>query len=162
MSSWVIDRKEYIKCAGFIAGLQKTESRLDKSILWLWNYKEMRLYTAEEIKNEFLKVFACNVKSVCDQYNGWREMQLLKEPESKEEKDLFKKYIAKGRELAYDKEKLLQAILKFSIFISCFDYQTEDREENEKGMAWLERCLFRVTGVLEKLEDNREWGEFNL
>ena len=162
MSSWIIERKEYIKCAGFIAGLQDAKGKYSRSKLYLWNYKENHLFTKEEIKKEFLKVFACNVKSVCDQYGDYEEMNLLKQPESEAEKILFYKYHLIGSEWAFDKEKLGTAILKFSFFISCFEYQTEDEDEKKKGMAWLERCLSKMVELLRDLEDIGEWGEFNL
>ena len=52
MSSIIIDKKEYLKAAGFVAGMNTEKG------LHLWNGKTLSLYSIEEIKDEFLLVWA--------------------------------------------------------------------------------------------------------
>lgn len=141
MSSYIIDKKEYLKIAGFVSGLSKSPLH--------------GLYTGKlnhELKQEFLTVWARNVQSVCNQYRDWRDMKLLTLEETEEEKQAFAKYEKIGEYAIYDNGLLEEFVLQFAQFISCFRYQTEDDEEREKGSACLNWYLFKMVDLLSEIK----------
>lgn len=157
MSSYVIDKKEYIRCAGYIAGLQEAKNRFNESTLYLYNHEAGRLYSRQDIVFEIFNLLKANTLSVCVQYNDYREAKNLYnflEP-TEEEKKLFNEYIAKGKKAAFDPEALLGIILYVSDFIDCFNYQTS-YDLSKGGLVFLRYCLARITSSYRDLNTNYE------
>ena len=157
MSSYVIDKKEYIKCAGYIAGLQEAKNRFNESSLYLYNNAVGRLYSKQDIIYELFYLLKANTLSVCVQYNDYQEAKNLYdflEP-TEEEKALFNEYIAKGKKAAFNPEALLDIILYISDFIDCFHYQTSS-DLSKDGLIFLRYCLSRIASRYRDLNEDYE------
>lgn len=157
MSSYVIDKKEYIRCAGYIAGLQEAKNRFNESALYLYNHEAGRLYSKQDIILELFNLLKANTLSVYVQYNDYREAKNLYdflEP-TEEEKALFNEYAVRGKKAAFDPETLLGIILYVSDFIDCFNYQTS-YDLGKGGLMFLRYCLSRIVSRYRDLNANYE------
>ena len=89
-------------------------------------------------------------------------MNLLTESETSDERSIFVKYYHLGKTAIYDNGLLNEMIMQFARFISCFEYQTEDHEERERGGEWLKLCLYKMVDRLSDLKGCDHWGDFEL
>lgn len=158
MSSYVIDKKTYIKAAGFIAGLQSIV-RGHISILYWYNLKEGHLYTDDEIIKEFSRIYENNAISVQLQYHD-------DEPESDSNMymDSFIEYKQRAKRIYNEGGSELQkALYRFNDFISGVSYQIEDRQLNDESMMVLNTLLHKITDICRELRGYDScWTHFNL
>ena len=157
MSSYVISKQEYVKIAGFIAGLQAAEKYGESALYW-WNHKENRLHNDKSIKALILTAYDCNVISVMKQYNEDQS-----EFDENEYNELFQEYKQKSYSL-YSRcqfTTLKKYYYSLIAFISCFNYQTEDEMLNNKGMMILQTALYKVSKLIFQSECNGFWGTFS-
>lgn len=164
MSSFVIDKKEFMKVAGFVAGLQ-AEHR-GSSWLWWYNTQNNHLYTDEEIKAVFNQVYMNNAISVMRQY---KDTQMASGTEVVDEE--FSKYKKLARHWVDYGEvaKIEKAMYKLASFASSFHYQTEDEDLCEEGMKIFNEVIYKITAKIGDMKADyygRDkyicWGEYNL
>lgn len=156
MSSYVIDKKEYIKIAGFLAGLQSAKKYGD-SALYFWNTETHSLYTASELYSLLTAVYECNALSVAIQYNISPAIDQNTYNSTFEE---YKKISYNLYSMSYY-TSLKKYYYSFIGFIRCFNYQTEDNFLNEKGMNILKTILFKLSCCIFEKDSSGFWGTFS-
>ena len=156
MSSYVIDKTEFIKIAGFIAGLQDAK-KYGESVLYLWNTETHSLYTDKEIYNLLSDVYICNALSVALQYE---EAAAIDPALYMDVFEQYKKTSCRLYSLSHFTE-LKKYYYSFISFIRCFNYQTEDKALNEKGMNILKTLLFKMSCCIFESDIKGFWGCFS-
>lgn len=63
MSSFAIEKREYIKAAGLVAGIVKARE------VWIFNHRTQRNSEPEDFYDEFVRCFEMNAVSVQEQYH---------------------------------------------------------------------------------------------
>ena len=160
MSSFVIDRKEYIKIAGFISGLQECTDRGRESVLYWWDDDNHCLMTRNRIIETILSIYTCNVMSVDNNnitsYNLTTSFNI-------NENTLFAEYYILAKKCIYEEEKLRNAINVFNSFISCFNYQVDDKELRDYGISILTFLSYKIGNIYNNIfNDDMCWGNFDL
>lgn len=157
MSSYVIDKKEFVKIAGFLAGLQAAK-KYNESVLYFYNMETHSLYTDHELYIMLNTVYECNVLSVALQYG---ETPVT---DTAAYKDIFETYKHNSYMLFNDSRftTLKEYYYSFIAFIRCFNYQTEDQFLNEKGMNILKTILFKLSCCIFANNTAGYWGEFSI
>ena len=125
MSSFVIDKQEYVKAAGLVSGIVE-----DKKV-WLYDYEANRKSEPADFYKRFVNCYEMNALSVMEQYED-------NEPETDSNKytDVFKAYVAKGKTIATRPQKLTELILDLRQFFEGAKYQTE------KEAYYFKMCMY--------------------
>ena len=69
MSSNIIMKIDYVKCAGFLSAFIE-ENGFTEPLLKIWNSKKNRLQNVEDIREDFCKLAELNIKSIAIQYKA--------------------------------------------------------------------------------------------
>lgn len=149
MSSFVINKIEFVKAAGLMYGIEES-----KQIPFR--------YFLEHVRDNFEKVYEFNVLSVAEQYGK-------EEPHMDEltYDSAFEEYRRKGRTIwtldssrtcPMNKKELKNALTKF--FHSVL-YQIENREMNTWTAAFFWECLARMNDA-EVMNTEGWWGEIEV
>ena len=167
MSSFIIDKREFIKIAGLLAGLQNTEAHDSaKSIYW-WNPEAMKLHDDESIMALMASCWRYNALSVCRQYNDPISSLEAYKISDKEKTALFNEYKKIGRNLInniYPDAALKDYFYALVKFASSYSYQTEDEVMNKAGMEILQEALYLIAkkAFFKEYEASQAWGEFTI
>lgn len=147
MSSFIIDKVEYIKAAGLMYGIE--DAKVHKHDYFL---SHVRYY--------FCNCYALNVKSVNLQYGDNNAV------DDREYMDVFEEYKAKGRRIANcegcgDVKNLGALRKRLTKFFECVLYQIED-EDCAEYASWLAfMCIGKLCET--EIEDIKGWwGEIEL
>lgn len=151
MSSFVIDKREYMKAAGIMHGIASSA-------------KSPWEYFTENVKARFTRLYELNKKSVCEQYK--RPFEGLDECEYQE---VFNEYSSMAQTVwsadpsdmeSFRKRKKICAQLIY--FFSCVDYQIEDQEMIKEAHSIMFVCLdsYLVKPDRSLVEDS--WGMINI
>ena len=151
MSSYVIDKKEYIKAAGFIAGLTENFSVRD---FWLYDFSVGRNMTKEDYHRQFSAFYNMNAASVKEQYND-----SVCESDENDYMDIFNEYRKKGRQMYLADVK--SALIDLIDFFDSVCYQVEDDEYNKYMRAFFDRVVVEAFSKIHPHEC-KCWGDFNL
>ena len=124
MSSFVIDKKNYIIAAGIIAGISEASNRGNGAHVWLYDYESGRNAAADDYYRQFCRMFDMNCLSVAEQYHEtdpWTD--------GKEYRREFAAAIKTGKSLYMNGgDKLKKAIMELRQFFHSAIYQTEKYE----------------------------------
>lgn len=163
MSSFVINKEEYIKAAGVVAALQNDDNfRAGRYGLYLWNLDEGKKLNTEDVYKMFTNFFKLNADSVKKQYNDPEE-----EKDYNEYKPMFNLYYDMTSNFIkmgdYNSiERLVYGLLMFSRSV---DYQIEDKEDNDKVMKEFNNIITRAFNLIadNKYRETKPnyWGSFN-
>lgn len=125
MSSFIIGKKEYIKVAGLVCGV---ESCL--------RYGGSPSFCAN-VKKQFSRIYCLNVYSWSEQYDE----DFKKDNEGYD--DVFDKYKALGRRICMGLEKMSLDTLRYSLinFFRSATYQIEDDEANMEASSYFLTCI---------------------
>lgn len=153
MSSFVINKAEYIKAAGLLAGIAEGSARGVHS-LWIYDFTTRRNMIAEDYYRVFADCYEKNDLSVMEQYNDPD-----READPNEYLDEFEAYKRKGIYL-WAHDKIYTIIPALNQFFQSALYQTEKPEYN-----WAMELLFgRIIRALLNLtspEDSGCWGDLD-
>ena len=69
MSSFVINKASYIKCAGLFAALADCKDYYRDPVFRVWNKRTNNTYNAADIRADFERLYAINAAAVAEQYN---------------------------------------------------------------------------------------------
>ena len=124
MSSFTIDKKDYMRCAGLLAGIAEGTERSPYH-LWVYDYQTNRNMTAEDYKREFEKLYQMNALSVQEQYHDQDSSMDLGTYDAD-----FRMYQKRGKLAAVglDKISLKEWINNLNRFFGSVIYQTEKPE----------------------------------
>ena len=162
MSSFVINKKSYVRACGILAGLAELkESRFNEPVLRLWNYKLNRPYNAEDFKQSAAWLYHLNAVSVQKQYH---DDQAAHDPESYNAD--FAEYMAKAKKAYHDPDaaKLERIVNELHHFFRSVLYQVEDAECERALKGFCYRLFFELQGVTAKKSgfDPESWGDFEI
>jgi len=167
MSSFVISKSEYMKAAGFLAGLAEEKNCYREQLLRMWNYRDDRVMNDQDFIDAFTTLYKYNALSVQKQYKD------------KEAENDSKKY---SKEFAATKKATKQMVLdwhlernrniemtiyKFQSFSNSILYQIEDEELSTKARFFLAKVQMKLFEVLREFngiseEETTSWGDFNV
>ena len=164
MSSFVVDKKELMKAAGFIAAFVEREEKHNG--MYIWNYKHNRPFNSEDVIASFELIHKLNAESVQEQYND-SEPYIDSESYTKE----FKKAKALTEEmLTFGKcwyaDALKNNIYSFSEFSKSIIYQIENDKKQHQVKTFLNDINSRFIEILKNLDSNQfeifSWGTFEM
>lgn len=149
MSSFVIDKKEYIKAAGVVAGIAAASRDF-----WVFNYEKGRNSTTEDYYHMFCNCYHWNAFSVQFQYND-------PEPEDDPNNymDTFNHYCRIGKQYRY--KNLKAALIELSDFFRSALYQVEDKDYSQKMELFFSRIIGQIIQVA-FTHDHKSWGTLEL
>lgn len=150
MSSFIIEKREYIKAAGIIAGIAEARK------LWVFDYQSNRNSNPEDYHRRFTECFEMNALSFKEQYN---EAEVF--TDGNEYRQTFKEYLKKGRSLAGKPNELKHAIFELKQFMSGAEYQTEKDAYFFKMQMYFNSILIALMDCLRDHEPE-SWGTLEL
>lgn len=167
MSSFVIGKSEYMKAAGFLAGLAEEKDCYREQLLRMWNSRDNRVMNDQDFIEAFTKIYQYNALSVAKQY---------KDPEPENDtNDYMKEFKATKKAVKkmvldwhLERNKDIElTIYKFQSFSSSILYQIEDPELSAKASFFLSKVQMRLFAVLRNFNGIDEdlvtsWGDFNI
>ena len=154
MSSFVIEKREYIKAAGAIAGIVEASSRGINEV-YIYDHQAGRKMTEADFYNRFVECYEMNAISVQEQY----PMDELC-TDSNDYMTEFKEYKKIGRRAAFDDRKLREIIFNLRDFLKSVEYQTEKEAYYFKMKMLFNEILVQLIGLLYPHECEC-WGDFN-
>lgn len=160
MSSFVINKVDYVKCAGFLSAFTEIKKINNEPILRIWDISKNCAKDAKDVLNDFCKLAELNAESVALQYN--------EENNGVEDcmyEDEFSKYYKQAKLLfkyggifteQEHKKQLQHAIYSVIKFFKSILYQIED-----------EKCAKQANFILQVLDgfnndDFDTWGTFEI
>lgn len=152
MSSYVIRKEEYIKCAGIIAGIKTI-----KRDFWLYDFKHNRNSTEEDIYDAFVEMYQKNVLSVCKQY-GADDVY-----DAKDYRAAYKESFERARD--YARKKIYEAserelLVMVNDFFSCVLYQVEDAAAHDEIIYYQARVISVLVDRL--IPHESSWGSIDI
>lgn len=167
ISSFIIDKREFVKIAGLLAGLQNADANDSSRSIYWWNPEEMKLHDDDSFMELMATCWKCNALSVIKQYNDPVSSLSDYTMSEAEKRKIFKEYKTIGRNLidniypSSDLKKYFYALVKFT---SSFNYQTEDEELNRTGMAILQEAIYHISkrAFYKEYDESEAWGEFTV
>lgn len=141
MSSFTISKKEYIKAAGFCAGLAARKDRYRDQMLRIWCDKLGKVAGDEEYHKTFTKIYEWNAESVKRQYNDEEA-----EADNEQYMEAFKQM--KDYTIMASNRKLEELIYNFHHFSGSVLYQIEDPELSSKASRVLHKINSLLLGIL--------------
>lgn len=158
MSSFVISKKEYVKAAGFIAGIAHSFS-IGIHEFWVWDFKEGKNTDKDLYYKRFVQCFEMNAKSVQEQYRDDSP-----ETDSKKYTAEFNEYYRKGSALmAQSREYQLQAVSNIQGFMHSSLYQIENERYSFMVRHWYNTIIDELLNkVVLSGFDSENWGSFEV
>ena len=167
MSSFIINKESYARCAGVLAAIGSQKDYYGEKLFYKYDAKKGDIYGIEDFKNEIMSLYELSAKSVALQYN---------EAEWSDPKDYsaaFEDYFIKAIKVykrAYvngsqqDKAEFNRLCYYVNDFFSSVGYQIEDLNCCRKAfniMNWYSRALLRVMKKINEDQDSMCWGSFD-
>lgn len=162
MSSFVISKVEYIKAAGFVAGIVKESKTVHFTAnIRLWDAEQQREMNTRDIHAAFEKCYELNAANVYEYYSpNHPDEELATDSDAYNYE--FTQYMTIGRKMYHNPEKLRKAIFNLRDFFGSACYQTAENDEYYNRMeSFLNRILVAVMGPLYPHECEC-WGKFNV
>ena len=153
MSSYVVRKEEYIKCAGIIAGVKIMYSRR----FWLYDFKRGRNSTETDIYDTFVEIYKKNVLSVCKQYNADDVY------DKKDYRAAYKQSFEKAK--AYARKKVFEGrerelLIMVNDFFRCVLYQVEDTAAHDEITFYQARLIAELVDKL--IPHESSWGSIDI
>ena len=157
MSSYVIEKRDYIRCAGLLAGIADYYNKTPRE-LWIFDHGHGRNMTTPDYHEAFSHLYDLNAESVQEQYGDD-----MRETDTNTYDDDFKKYFAEGRKTAFaGSVPILKVVKKLNEFFRSALYQTEKRESAHEMQRFF-WCI--MTALISRITSDDEthgfWGAFN-
>ena len=151
MSSFVIDKKQYMKAAGYIAGVAKELK------LWIYNFGANRNMIPEDYKKFFAACYKMNALSVAIQYN---------DPEPEKDintyDDIFNEYMEYGKRDAITLDHLKENIIELHSFFNSALYQVETPEYFNKMSRFFHLIESQLLPHMLPGYKSDSWSEFKI
>lgn len=155
MSSYIIDKKEFIKAAGLVAGLAETlGGRVDR--IWIYDYETGRNSTAEDYYRKFVACYKMNALSVIEQYRG--DEVGAPANDTNEYKKEFKEYQQYGKSIGYTRENLKEVVLELRQFFHSALYQTENDNFNQQMRYYFQQIIDELIPYALPGYETKSWG----
>lgn len=168
ISSFILDKREFVKIAGLLSGLQNADANDSSRSIYWWNPEARKLHDDDSFMNLMATCWKCNALSVIRQYDDPVSSLSAYTMSETEKRKIFKEYKTIGRNLIKniypDTEGLRKYFYALVKFTSSFNYQTEDEELNRTGMAILQEAIYRIAmkAFYKEYDKSDAWGEFTI
>ena len=158
MSSFIIDKNEYVKVGAFIGAFTEMRYRGDL-LIYLYNEQTNKLYTANDVINEMVNIYQLNVASVNEQYGEDNEYD-----DEKLDRMLVAKYMGYAKKILYDENKLEIAIANVHKFFRSVNYQIENEELNARAKEIMQKYECALLDVFMEIKGipTDSWGSFDI
>lgn len=159
MSSFVIGKQEYVKAAGYIAGIAESFNRNGHNDFWLYDTIEHKNTDTDLFYKRFVQVYEMNAESVQQQYGD----KTRENDANKYTKD-FESYRVKGKNLMFAaKDQQIQAVSDIRNFLRSAAYQIENEKYNFIVTYWFNQILDEITNkFIYRFYESECWGSFDL
>ena len=164
MSSFVVDKKELMKAAGFVAAFVEREEKHNG--MYIWNCKYNRPFNSEDVVASFELIHKMNAESVQEQY-GDSEPYIDSESyinEFNQAKALTEKMLTFGK--CWYADALKNNIYSFNQFSKSIMYQIENEKKHIQVKNFLNDINSRFIEILKNLDFNQfeifSWGTFEM
>ena len=153
MSSFVIDKQEYIKAGGFFAGLAEQLNYYREPVIYWWDSAKGGLLDAEDYYKAFASLYEMNARSVMLQYG---------DADYRKDFEHYRSIAAQLYRTAYKGSvqgytELQDAIFDFLHFCNSASYQIEDKAIAKKAQHFLLNLLMERNYYKSDC-----WGSFDL
>lgn len=170
MSSFVIDKREYTKAAGFMAAVIETKNYYREPVMYLWNRRQNRPYEAADVLSDFRRVYAINAAAVAEQYHDAQREQdsadYLAEFEAAKAAglQLMRRGYTMGQADAV--KSLRRAVYGVISFLRSAQYQIEGEEHEKRFFRIVNKYYRGLYAVLQRLDGFTSdeigcWGSFD-
>lgn len=159
MSSFTISKKEYVKVAGYIAGIANSYNRGCRDF-WVYDHKEHKNTDTALYYKRFVQCYEMNAESVKEQYHG--DEVGASSNDTNEYKAEFNAYYQKGSALiCASSEDRRHAVAEIRNFLHSSLYQTENEKYNFMMTHWYGLIIDQLTEkILLGSYEAESWGEF--
>ena len=129
MSSFVVDKSEFVKAAGLMYGIERAK-------------RDSHLYFLENVRKEFVKAYELNVASVNEQYHD----DCM--PDGASYDTLFEEYKKKGEDVynstIFGRDDLRKVRNGLFTFFRSVLYQIENEEMSKEVSSFFFDCLSKL------------------
>lgn len=146
MSSFIVDKVEFVKAAGLLYGIEAAKG------------VHAHKWFLDCVRSEFEDCYRLNAESVDEQYNE------ISEEDTNSYDDVFEQYRQIGLEIGFGtckKIDLKSLRIKMWMFFNSVLYQTESEEAHDKISSWFLVCLTKLFHK-EIYDVEGWWGEIEL
>ena len=167
MSSFVIDKQEYIKAGGFFAGLAEQLNYYREPVIYWWDSAKGGLLDAEDYYKAFASLYEMNARSVMLQYGDSR----MQSDDADYRKD-FEHYRSIAAQLYHTAymgsvqgyTELQDAIFDFLHFCNSASYQIEDKAIAKKANRFFYKAQHFLLELVMECNYYKSdcWGSFDL
>lgn len=165
MSSFVIDKVNYVRVGALVAGIKS----LYKDSVWFYNSETKRDIGGWDFVQKFLHCYYMNVESVDKQYNLETKETAKNDNDfcfitagSETIKEYFR-YFHYGQDIAGTPYKIMEIVWKLIEFSRSVNYQIEDPVCNSLVMEWFNAVIVKLTRLANtNVVCDEQWGEFDL
>lgn len=170
MSSFVINKVSYIKCAGLFAALADCKDYYREPVFRAWNKRERRNYTADDMRKDFTRLYEINAAAVREQYGD-----AVAASDPAEYIAEFERIFNSIRDLWFAKSNNAEKrdILKVTLFgvirfFQSVQYQIEGDEYTRRALMILNkyyRGLYKAIRIVDNITDedlSGYWGDFDI
>ena len=158
MSCFVIDRREFAKVAGWIAGVADNKNRFGEPAVWYWDNDAKKVILGEDWLKKMMWVYDCNAKSVAESWN--EDESKIRLEHSEEEKKLFDEYRKKGKKSFGDVMEFRNAVKDYIGFVNSVLYQIEDVELSKQVGAFMNAVGMKLSEKV--FGESKLWGNFEI
>ena len=158
MSSFIINKNEYVKVGAFIGAFTEMRNRGDL-LIYLYNQEKNRLYTADDVINEMVSIYEMNVDSVNEQYGDHTEYD-----DEEIDRMVVAKYMGYAKKILHDEKELENAIANIHQFFRSVNYQIENEKLNAQAKEIMQKYECALLGVLIEAKGipTDSWGSFDI
>lgn len=167
MSSFVINKQEYIKAGGFFAGLADQLNYYREPVIYWWDSAKGDVLDAEDYYKAFASLYEMNARSVMLQYGSSRTES--DEADYRKDFERYRSIAALLYTAAYTGSvkgytDLQDAIFDFLSFCNSASYQIEDKAIAKKANCFMYKAQHFLLKLLMELNHYKSdcWGGFDL
>lgn len=148
MSSFIINKEDYIKAAGLSAGIAKATN------VYLYDEKNHREMTTADYYSKFSEIFEMNSLSVQEQYNDKESYN-----DYKDYANTFDRYYKKGLKVSMTTRDI-EAVAELNFFFRSVLYQIEKPAYYYQAKNFLDTLVIKLFEKVHPVE-SENWGSFN-
>ena len=170
MSSFVINKCSYIKCAAVFAALADCRDYYRDPVFREWNKRERRNYIDDDFKKDFTRLYEINAAAVRDQYNDATAASDAENYNADFERirqNIVELWRVKSNN--FEKRAILQRTLYGVIrFFRSVQYQIEGDEYTRRALMIMNkyyRGLYKALRIVDNVADedlSGYWGDFDI
>ena len=162
MSSFVIDKRSYVRVGAIVAGINKALRGTSRE-LWFYDMEKGATLKGWDFVEKFIQCYELNVESVCEQYSRDKEYGNPKTYEDSDEyTEDYIRYFRYGEKVAGDTMLMMDVIWDICAFSRSVSYQIENDVCNQIVMEWFNAVIAQLTHAADLNDERNVWGEFDL